>query len=565
MACLRRGDKIGEGTFGAVYDAQLPGVNRKLVVKRNFSRDTASFVHNIREADILNQVKGHPHIVEILCCAPTTAFETPLSPRSSFSSDGTPKSTSDDKLHFVFPKSDEDLHSLATKAGVPPYAAMKKYMCHMLLGLEHIHNKGIVHFDIKPANILIDHNAVDAVGNLGVATICDFGLARPFTYQERLPINLCTAIFRPPELMMWRPNVDYKVDVWSMGCTFFELIARRHYIPVNFSDMYPKLIEDDALIAEYIRRVPGGLPLKYRRMIQTNDRRSSPQFIWPEPGDCPGSFEEMLKLSDAEKTYYEAQAGPLKLLCDLIESMMEFDPRKRFTATQCLDHPFFDQHRELITITRARYPVSNPLSRKLYSHPCVERKWGSLWLSQLYSARRSLPWYHDRVIFQSWDLYERYLHAMGMQTGAPGFAVESDLQGFIHDKPQAYLCFMVCLYIVIKYFNHHVPEWSTFIKQAQSITNIELPANSEFVAGITELGLISECLNYQVYCPTIYESADWYHKTHNSEDVVRLMMLVSRCPNLHGRTLAEIYQYYLANLTKHPYELFHLPLPWPSN
>ena len=566
MASLRRGEKVGEGTYGAVYNAQLPGDRRALVVKRNFSHPSSSFIQNVREADILNRVKGHPHIVEILHYAPTAAFEAPLSPRTSINTSGELEIVHDDALHFIFPKSDEDLHTLSNRPGVPGYAALKKYMAHMLLGVEHIHQKTIVHFDIKPSNILINSKLVDAVGNVGVAQICDFGLARPFTYQEPLGANLCTAIFRPPELMMWRPNVDFKVDIWSMACCFFQAITKRHYIPSNFCDLHPTLHEDDALIAEYIKRVPGGLSMKYRRMILSNNRRKPPPtpFTWPDVKDCPVSLEAMLNLSSAEKIYFEAQAGPLSQLCDLMEHMMEFDPRRRYSATECLDHPFFNQYRELINNTRTAFVANIPIQHKVYSHPCIERRWGSTWLYQLYVAKQSLSWYHDRVVFQAWDLYERYLYAMSTQLSPPGFAVESDLQGFIHSKSDAYLRFLVCLYISIKYFNHNIPGWSELVKQIQVVTKVELAGNSEFLAGIIEFGLISECLHYTIYCPTVYESADWHQKMHSPEDLARLLMLVNRCPNLHGRTVADIYQHYTSYLSKHPYDQFHIPITWPA-
>ena len=565
MASLRRGRKIGAGTYGAVYEAQLPGEHRPLVVKRNFTDGATSFIRNIREADILWRVKGHPHIIEILHYAPTAAFDSPLSPRTSLTSTGSSEIHHDDQLHFIFPQSDEDLHTLSGKAGVPAYAAIKKYMAHMLMGLEQLHQKGIVHFDIKPANILIDSKAKDVMGNVGVAQICDFGLARPFTYQEELGINICTAIFRPPELMMWRPNVDFKVDIWSMACSFFQAITRCHYIPANFDKLHPELMEDDALIAEYIMRVPGGLPLKYRRMIQSNDKRAGTHFVWPDIKDCPASFEDILQLSPSQKTYFEAQAGPLSQLCDLMERMMEFDPRKRYSATQCLDHPFFDQYRELITRTRIHYPASNPLNHKVYSHHCIERQWGSIWLVEIYKAKQSVKWYQDRIMFQAWDLYERYLYAMSTQLGPPGFAVESDQQGqgLIHSKADAYLRFLVCFYISIKYFKPHVPTWAAFIEQLQTITGMKL-GNCEFMAGIIEFSLISECLHYTVYNQTVYESADWYQKKHSDEDLARLIMLVCRCPNLHGRTLAEIYQYYFTHLSQHPYDQFHIPINWPT-
>lgn len=560
MASLRRGNKVGEGAYGAVYEAQLPGDPRVLVVKRNFSEKTTSSIQNIREADILNSVKGHPHIVEILYYAPTASFETPLSPRSSQDLDDV--LTRDDRLHFVFPRGDEDLHTFSNRSGAPAYATLKKYMLHMLLGLERLHQKGIIHFDIKPSNILIFNKLADAAGNLGVAQICDFGLARPFTYQEELGNGFCTSIFRAPELMMWQKTFDYKVDIWAMAASFFQALTHRNYIPVNFEALHPNMCEDDALIAEYIKMVPGGLPLKYQRMIKGNKYRKSPQFEWPEISKCPKTFEDMLGMSEAHKTYFEAQAGSLSELCDLMEHMFEFDPKKRYSATECLNHPFFSKYTDLIQKTRAMFPVVDPLQHRIYSYPCVERDWGSTWLSQLYMAKQSIPWYNDRTIFQAWDLYERYLYAMSTQVVRGGYAVESDLKGLIHSKDEAYLRFLVCLYISIKYFKYRAPSWSDLIKQMKNATNMDVPGNSELIAEVTEFGLISECLSYKIYCPTVYEAADALKKIHTKYDLARLMMLVSRCPNLHGRTVSETYEHYINYLDQQDYDQFHKPIVW---
>lgn len=567
MALLRRGKKIGEGSYGAVYEAQLPGprATMPLVVKRNFSEHKTPFIQNIREADILNTVKGHPHIIEILHYASPASFDAPLSPRSSIDESGTSVPVSDDQIHFVFSRCDGDLHNLqAAMTGVPKYAAIMKYMVHMLLGLEYIHQKGIVHFDIKPANILINSKMVDAMGNVGVAKICDFGLARPFTYQENLGTNLCTSIFRPPELMLWRPNIDFKVDIWSMACCFFQAITRRHYIPSNFNLIHPELCEDDALLAEYIKCVPGGLSTKHIRMIKYNDSRTMPQFKWPEPGTNPKSYQSIFGLSESEKCYFESQAGLLDDLCDLMEHMLCFDPSQRFSATECLNHKFFKQHSELISRTRGFYPAENTLEQKIYSYPCVERTWGSEWMLAIRLANKNVEWYHDRIMFRAWDLYEKYLYIQSGSINKNSFAVESDLKGLIHSRTETYLVFAVCLYISIKYFRApHIPQWNNLVKQLQVITGCEMPANSQYMGGQLELGIIIS-LNYNVYENSVYEAADWYQKKHSPTDLTLLMLLVTRCPNLHGRKISAVYKHYIDHLQTFEVERFNEKIVWPD-
>ena len=87
------------------------------------------------------------------------------------------------------------------------------------LGLEHLHDSGIIHHDIKPDNILIDKE--------GHCVITDFGAAR-FLRKGRLErmfneIAPHTPGYSAPELLI-QDDYDASVDYWSLGATIVELI-----------------------------------------------------------------------------------------------------------------------------------------------------------------------------------------------------------------------------------------------------------------------------------------------------------------------------------------------------
>jgi mitogen-activated protein kinase 1/3 len=120
----------------------------------------------------------------------------------------------------------------------------------ILLGLKYIHSSGVWHRDLKPANVLIFDD--------GRAKICDFGLARsvkqkPKVKKEKkklkglagipksnkmkkkklgksskiknvLTSHVVTRWYRAPELILIEKNYNSKIDVWSLGCIFAELL-----------------------------------------------------------------------------------------------------------------------------------------------------------------------------------------------------------------------------------------------------------------------------------------------------------------------------------------------------
>lgn len=98
-------------------------------------------------------------------------------------------------------------------------------MHQLLSGLEHCHNRGVLHRDIKGSNLLLD--------NAGLLKIADFGLASFFDPNHKQPMTsrVVTLWYRPPELLLGATDYGVGVDLWSAGCILAELLAGKPIMP----------------------------------------------------------------------------------------------------------------------------------------------------------------------------------------------------------------------------------------------------------------------------------------------------------------------------------------------
>lgn len=114
-----------------------------------------------------------------------------------------------------------DLHKIIVSPQHLSQDHIKVFLYQILRGLKYLHSARILHRDIKPGNLLVNSNCV--------LKICDFGLARVEEpdQSKHMTQEVVTQYYRAPEILMGARHYSAAVDVWSVGCIFGELLARR--------------------------------------------------------------------------------------------------------------------------------------------------------------------------------------------------------------------------------------------------------------------------------------------------------------------------------------------------
>lgn len=533
---MEKQEKLGEGTFGIVYSAISPNTNKTYAVKRNLSEDGTSFIGVLREVDMLVKLCDHPNIVKL----EKVAFGEPFNKGCFSPLKGQERADQkDDSMHFIFRKAPYDMHTYISQD--KDFRLEKKFMVDILLGTEYMHVNKIIHRDLKPSNILIFEDAT--------AKICDFGLAKPYTYQGEQTPNTVTSWYRAPEIALGYPHYDYKADIWSIGCIFFELVSGRPFIGGVEDD-------NDKVLSKILGALPEKLPLrKMRQLVKSNKWRKINLNKTHNPA-TRRSFKAKLGLSNSYLKQFANQAGDLSMFVDLLAKMLCFDWDDRYTSSQCLDHPFFSDYKLIINKSRKLYTSHTKHEEPILIRPCIERKWMSQTVTTIFNNRHSLNWYSHRVLFQAMDLYDRYLHVMFRSTKIHPNSIESDLKGLIHDKFNSELRFMTCVYLCVKYFSslHHATKFESVVSSDFRTEE------AKRVAEQFEGGLVKNCLEYNIYRPTLYESADLFSIELDEQQICDLIAFYTMNNSFSGMKPSQLFNYYLNNLQGKPIESFLLPI-----
>ncbi len=136
----------------------------------------------------------------------------------------------DQGLHFIAFEfvEGEDLRAIIQRTGRLPVAEAVGYVLQIARGLAHSSSRGVIHRDVKPSNIIITAS--------GRAKLVDMGLAR---YQETQAekalthsgVTLGTFDYISPEQAIEPREVDVRSDIYSLGCTFYHMLAGRPSVP----------------------------------------------------------------------------------------------------------------------------------------------------------------------------------------------------------------------------------------------------------------------------------------------------------------------------------------------
>lgn len=214
-----KGALIGQGSFGSVYLALHAVTGELLAVKQvetpapgaNSQGDNRkkSMIEALkREISLLRDLR-HPNIVQYLGC-----------------------SSSSDYLNiFLEYVPGGSVQTMLNSYGALPEPLVRSFVRQILTGLSYLHNRDIIHRDIKGANILVD--------NKGTIKISDFGISKKLEASNILsgannnkhrPSLQGSVFWMAPEVVK-QTSYTRKADIWSLGCLVVEMMTGSHPFP----------------------------------------------------------------------------------------------------------------------------------------------------------------------------------------------------------------------------------------------------------------------------------------------------------------------------------------------
>ncbi|GFZ08968.1 protein kinase superfamily protein [Actinidia rufa] len=237
-------------------------------------------------------------------------------------------------LYLVFDYMEHDLAGLAVSPATKfTLSQVKCYMHQLLSGLEHCHNRHVLHRDIKGSNLLIDDG--------GVLKIADFGLASFFEPNHKQPMTsrVVTLWYRPPELLLGATHYGVGVDLWSAGCILAELLAGKPIMPGR--------TEVEQLLHK-IFKLCGSPPEEYWK------KSKMPHAAMFKPKQ---SYKRCIS-----ETFKDFPPSSLPL----IETLLDMNPAERQTATAALKSEFFTTKPYACDPSSLpKYPPSKEMDAKL--------------------------------------------------------------------------------------------------------------------------------------------------------------------------------------------------------
>ncbi|PFX20624.1 cyclin-dependent kinase 1-like [Stylophora pistillata] len=280
-------EKIGEGTYGVVYKGRNNRTNKLVALKkiRLELADEGIPSTAVREISLLKELNGHPNVVSL---------EHVLH--------------EDSKLYLVFEFLLCDLkkHLDSTK-GPLDHILIKSYLYQITNALYFCHSRRILHRDLKPQNLLIDEH--------GLIKLADFGLGRGFGIPVRAYTHeVVTLWYRAPEVLLGGQRYACPIDIWSVGCIFAEMVTKK------------PLFHGDSEIDQLFRIF---------RILGTPTEQN-----WPGVSQLPDYKQNFPRWSGEGLRKVVPQLDNNGL--DLLEKMLKYDPAKRISAKEALDHPFFN-------------------------------------------------------------------------------------------------------------------------------------------------------------------------------------------------------------------------------
>jgi serine/threonine-protein kinase len=200
-------EKLGQGSMGTVYKARQLSMNRMVAVKMLHPRLAAN-------SDLLNRLTREAHLAAKLS-------HNNIVQAIDVGSAG--------PLHYFVMEYVEGttIKNELEKGKIYEEKQAVEIVLQVAQALEHAHRRGLIHRDVKPANIILTTD--------GIAKLADLGMARETEDQAvaraEKGMTIGTPFYIAPEQIYGRVDVDGRVDIYSLGATFYHMVTGQPPFP----------------------------------------------------------------------------------------------------------------------------------------------------------------------------------------------------------------------------------------------------------------------------------------------------------------------------------------------
>jgi cyclin-dependent kinase 12/13 len=300
---------VGDGAYGTVFKAYYKGpkeyaekygIPEVVALKKIKTQDEKEGfpITALREIMIMKRLR-HKNILQLLEVVTSKPSE---------------KNNFKQNAYLVFEYMEHDLCSILLNKFSYEKSQIKLILYQLLLGLQYLHNNNVLHRDIKSLNILLN--------NKGEVKIGDFGLSRIFAenMKRKYTNRVVTIWYRAPELLLGETVYGSAIDIWSLGCVFWEVLTGNClFYGDNEKSVFLKICQ-----------------------ICGNPN----EINWPGVSQLPyyKGFMPQKKYDNILEKEYKKYNKIDETTFDLLKKMICLNPKERITIDEAFKHPYFTTH-----------------------------------------------------------------------------------------------------------------------------------------------------------------------------------------------------------------------------